>query len=264
MDPFTMPAEIAAILGSATDMMPAFRRKGVKKQERKEAYLAFQRENYRLMACASHLSVLGQIRVVSWQDWVVAAIPMIEPFLRHLIEDNLRKRFAWREIIPMIETAGDLTKASSLSSTTSLAVTLASEPLLQYQVISELASVRDAAAGFLAALAEVRLVGRPAPVAAANVTRGLFQELFLRIPVQKPRSSIFAPPKRAKKAMEQKQRAFDDCLSALGEAHAQFMRATQADQPGRNYLWQVWRTAHPPVTPAEKLLAAAGRSAGHA
>ena len=65
-DPFTMAAEIATIL-QATETVPVIQRRRASRKDRRDSYLAYQREAYRLMAGVNHLSFLGQTQNTSWR-----------------------------------------------------------------------------------------------------------------------------------------------------------------------------------------------------
>ena len=257
MDPLAAAAEIAAVL-QAAETVPAIQRRRVPRKERQETYLAYQHEAYRLMAGVSHLSILAQMRAISWRTMGVAAIPMIGPFADTVLPSESSKNPFIRLAQELLRNAASLTKEMSPSAGEALASTYTSEIRLRDRILTDTAAVRDVSGDFLAALAKVRLLGRPEPVAAADVILSLLQSLIARIPTQDDRPLYRRISQRSGQIQEERLREFNNCMTALGKAHVQFISAVRTDRPGRHYSWQVWRRAIHQVQPATELLAQAG------
>jgi len=259
MDPLTMAAEIANIL-QAAQTAQLVQRQRASRGERQEAYLAYQREAYRLMAGVSHLSLLAQVKTTSWRTMGVAAVPMIGPFVELVIPPEPSRNPLIRLAQEFLRNAASLTKEMNPSAGNALASTYTSEIQLRGRIITDIAAVRDVTGDFLAALAKVRLIGRPGPVAAADVILSLLQSLIGRIPTQDDRPFYRRISLRSGQAQKEQIREFNDCMTALGKAHVQFISAVRADRSGRRYSWQVWRRATRQVRSATELLAEVGLS----
>lgn len=253
MDPLATAAEIAAVL-QAAEAVPSLQRRPASRRERQEAYLAYQREAYRLMAGVSHLSVLAQVKITPWQRSVIAAIPMVDPFIEILLPEEPSKRAFVRNIQESLRSISSLTSAISPTVGPILATANAGDGQFRDRVIIDLGVMRDITAEFLTALAKVRLIGRPAPVEAAEVVLSLIHTLFDRIPTWQSRPR-YQRILLSKKIRAEELREFNSCMTALGRAHAQFMSAVRADKAGRRYSWQVWRRATTQIRSAVTLLA---------
>lgn len=253
MDPLATAAEIAAVL-QAAEAVPSLQRRPASRRERKEAYLAYQREAYRLMAGVSHLSVLSQVKTTPWQRGAIAAIPMVDPFIEILLPKEPSKRAFLRNLQGSVRNIASLTRAISPAVGPVLATANAGDDQFRDRVIIDLGTMRDITAEFLTALAKVRLIGRPVPVEAAEVVLSLVQMLFGRIPTWQSRPR-YQRILLSKKIRSDELREFNNCMTALGRAHAQFMSAVRADKPGRHYPWQVWRHATTQIRSAATLLA---------
>jgi len=255
MDPFTMPAEIVTLLqAAATGAVPSAKHRRESREKRREAYCVFQQEAYRLMAAANHLAALVQIEMISWKTGAVAALPMIGTFLDFLQPEKPSKYRFLRELADRLPMAAALARANVPAATVSFADVLVADTLLMYRVTGDLGTIRDTTADFLTALARVRLIGRPGPVAAAEVVRESLQELFSRIPVKEKRFRLSVMRGRNSTKPDQQRADFDVYLSVLAEANEQLMLAMQADRPARHYFWQFWRPTQLSTKHASELL----------
>lgn len=254
MDALATAAEIAAIL-QAAEAVPTVQRRRASRKERQEAYLAYQRQAYRLMTGVNHLSVLVQADKTSWNTMAVAAIPMVGPFVDYVLPEKPSKNRLIREGQEVLQNAATLAKAATPIVPPTLAAVQDSDTRLRDRAVADMAAIGDVTAEFMAALAKVRLIGRPYPVAAADVIRALLQELLDRIPAPQPLYRRILP--NSGKVRSDQLRSFNNCIGALGEAHSQLMSAVRADRPGRRYPWQVWRRGVFQVRPARELLAEA-------
>jgi hypothetical protein len=253
MDPLATAAEIAAVL-QAAEAVPSLQRRPASRRERQEAYFAYQREAYRLMAGVSHLSVLAQVKITPWQRSVIAAIPMVDPFIELLLPEQPSKRAFVRNMQESLGSISSLTNAISPAVGPILASANAGDDQFRDRVIVELGAMRDITAEFLTALAKIRLIGRPGPVEAGEIVLSLIHMLFDRIPTWQSRPR-YQRVLLSKKIRSEELREFNNCMTALGHAHAQFMSAVRADKAGRHYLWQVWRRATTQIRSAATLLA---------
>jgi hypothetical protein len=147
--------------------------------------------------------------------------------------------------------AAALTQANTPMAVVSFADSLAADTLLIYRITGDLSTIRDTTAEFMAALAKVRLIGRPGSVAAADVVRAALQELFARVSDKEKRFRLTTRSQN----QEQKPSDFEAYLSVLVEANEQFLNAIQTDRLVRRYRWQFWRPTHVPVKRTPELLA---------
>ena len=182
MDPLAVAAEIAGVLQTA-ETVPSIRRRRASRQERREAYLAYQREVYRLMAAVNYVSSLAQTDMDVWQTMMIAAIPVAQPFI-DLVASKPSKNALINWTQELAHGTVPLLNAITPSAEAALASTYTSRTQLRERAFVEVAALRDVTAEYLSALGRVRLLGRPDAVAAAGVIRGLFQELFERFPAQ--------------------------------------------------------------------------------
>ena len=127
---------------------------------------------------------------------------------------------------------------------------------LRDRAIFDIAAVRDITGEFLAALARVRLVGRPDSVAAAEAIRSLLQTLVTRIPTKERRTIYTLRSARSKQKddLTRQVRAFSKCMEALGDAHSQFTSTIHEDRIRRTHSWQAWRRAGRQGKSASELL----------
>jgi hypothetical protein len=257
MDPLAMAAEIAAIL-QAAQALPSAGGRRASRAERMEAYLAYQHEAYRLMAGVNHLSFLAQVKTVSWRTTVAAVVPMIGPFAEFALPTEPSRRPFIRSLQEMMKNITFLTNASSPSALSVLAAAYASDTQLRDRTIVDIAAVRDITADYLAALAKLRLVGRPCAVAAANVLLTLLQNLFGRIPTRDDRPLYLRVLFKSGKAEVSPITSFADGLAALGEANGQFVSAIRSDYLTRKHRWQVWRPRTCHIRSAKELLGESG------
>ncbi len=253
-DVISTTAGLATILATA-ETAPSVQRRRASRSERREAYLTFQRAVYRQMAGVSHLSVIAQIKTTSWRTNAVAAIPLVGPFMDYVLPTELSERPIVRQTQEILKTAGIFSKAASPAAGLTLAAVQGSDYQFRDRIIADLGAIRDSTGDFLAALAKVRLVGRPMPVEAANVILVLVRELTDRIPTQDDRPLYRRIVSRADKSPAQRLTEFNDCMAALGDAHRQFIAAIRSDDPSRRYPWQVWRRAGSQLHSASQLLA---------
>jgi hypothetical protein len=212
------------------------------------------------MASANHLAALAQMEMISWRTGAVAALPMIGTLLDFLQPTKPSKYRFLRELADLLPMAATLTRANVPVATVSFADALGAETLLMYRVTGDLSAIRDTTADFLTALAKVRLVGRPGPVAAADVVRESLQELFGRIPGKEKRFHWVLRGRNGINS-DQQRAGFDEYLSVLAQANEQFILAIQADRPLRRYLWQFWRPTQSSTKGVPELLGQVPRQA---
>jgi hypothetical protein len=256
-DPITMASEIAefATILQAAQAMPASGRRSAARKERQQAYLAFQRETHRLMACVSQLSVIAQMDVTSLRTAGPAVIPMIGSFVDSVLPAEPSDRKSIRALQDFAQMAATLAEAATPSAVAALAAAHAGDNQLRDRALIDIAATWNVTADFLTALTTVRLVGRSGPIAAAEPVRALLQELFSRIPAHPRRSSysrILPGPDTKKTHRVDK---FNDCISALGEASSQFMAAARADSNSRHHRWQLWQKPAGEIQSGAELLA---------
>jgi hypothetical protein len=263
MDPFTMAAEIGAIL-QAAESIPSLERRRASRKERREAYLAYQHETYRLMAGINHLSFLAQVETSSWQTVGAAVIPMTGPFIELLLLEKPSKSYFLRTLQEMAKVIAEITEAASPGAWQVVASAHKSDNQLRDRLLVDIAAIRDITADFMAALAKVRLVGRPGPAAAADILLALLLELLRRIPPRINRPLYVRVWLKSGKANQNRTDAFNACLAALGKANIQFISAVRADRLSRQASWQVWRHETSHILSAKELLSDTDRNSGGA
>jgi hypothetical protein len=255
MDLLAMAAEIAAVLQVA-ETVPTGRRRRASAKERQRAYLEYQHEVFKLMAAVTHLSVLGQIQTTTWHSIAIRLIPMIGPLTRSVVPTESSNNIEQKtyEIMHMI---ADVTEAAAPSASQIIASDYASDTRLRDRAIVDIATLRDITGDYLAALANVRAMGRVDAIAAADVTPHLFEVLLSRIPIREQHTfyGLFSV-KRGRKSFADRVREFDECITAIGKANQQFMNVARTDHHVRSRRWQIWKPIAVDVKSADELLKA--------
>jgi hypothetical protein len=252
MDALAVAAEVAGVL-QAAESVPSIQRHRSSRKERREAYLDHQREVYRVMALANHISTLIQVDTVAWQTVALAAIPMVEPFVDLLTaKPSNNVLIKWtkelaRSIVP-------LAKAVTPNAEAAVASTYMSQNQLKDRAVAELATLRDVAAQYLFTLGKVRLVGRPDAIAAAGVIRTLLQELFEGIPIDPNLPTYIKVLPKFRQAHDQRIREFSVRLAALADAQLQFASTISTDGIPRRHSWQIWCKPSSEISSAKELL----------
>jgi hypothetical protein len=259
IDPFTMPAEIVGIL-SATGTLPSVQHRRGSRRERRDAYLAYQREAYRFMTGINHLSFLAQIKTITWREKGCAIVTMVPSFVEFVLPAEPSINPAILNVQDMARGLATLAKAASPLATSAIESARVSDVELRNRALVDIAAVREATGDFMAALATVRLIGRPCSLAAADVIRVLFQDLIENIPTQQQQSIYMRLLARKKDEPTQAQE-FAYRINALGKALTQFQSVVQADHLERTYPWQLWRHNTCEVRSAKELLTEARKDA---
>lgn len=248
-----MAAEVATIL-QAAESIPSAQGRRASREERQEAYLAYQRESYRLMARINHLATLAQLDMMSWREMCMPLIPLIPPFIEIMLPTEPSKQANLRRIQDFATSARILTKAVRPMAESAIVATYRSYTQLRGVSLDAGWSIGETSGEFMAALAEIRLIGRSCPVAAADTIRALLQELSGAIPTKDTtsfylRAFVKSPTKEGSRLER-----YNDCLTALGEANAQFTSTIRNDHHHRERPWHAWRPKDCQIRTAHDLL----------
>lgn len=220
------------------------------RKERREVYLQYQRQVHKLMTDITHLSIIAQLKTTAWQTSAVVAIPMIGSVIDFALEDRQRNNtltLALREIVI-------LARATRPMVPPIVAAVHGRDNQLRNQALVDVGRLNDSIAGYLTAIAELRLVGRPGTVRASEVINSLLQELFGDIPVKDNRPLVERLILRRASGKSGDLDKFNHCLNALGRATAQFMSEVRADRLDRVHAWQIWRKKPSLIISAKELL----------
>lgn len=88
MDPFTAPAEIAAILQLAATAVPPGQGGRSSRSERRDAYLDFQKAAFAVASCVTYMNAMQDAVPKVRDGFGPAAIPMIEPVVGFVVEQG--------------------------------------------------------------------------------------------------------------------------------------------------------------------------------
>lgn len=231
MDLLTAGAEVATLLQSAAVAVPpGVKRRWPNRQRRADAYLRLQ------CSAAEVMAWLVQSRTL------IMAAP--QPAPRGALVAALLAAAAPERITPKY--ARPVLRNTALAR---VSLDYLADGQYQTQLLRELRDFRQATAGYLAALSDVRLHGRPAPRAAAERLTAVLAECAGAI----PEVNTKAPLLRARPPLEGSSwHYFDRSVRAVGELQRQFTIAARDDlgtgkrvwhlsRNPRTAPWQIWR-----------------------
>lgn len=255
MDPFAIPAEIVTIL-SAVETLPNVQHRRGSHKERQEAYLAYLREAYRFMSGINHLAILAEVKPITWREKACVVVTLIPAFVDFALPAEPSGQPAILKAQEMAKGLASLSKAAVPLATSAVEHARKSDLELRNQALVDIAVIREVTADFMAALAAVRLIGRPCSLAAADTIRRVFQDVLSNMPTQKQPLSYLSFLTHKDGELTQAQE-FAYRINTLGEALRQFQSVVQTDHLERAHLWQIWRRHSCTVRSSEELLTAA-------
>lgn len=176
MDPFTAPAEIAAILQLAATAVPPGQGGRSSRSERRDAYLDFQKAAFAVASCVTYMNAMQDAVPKVRDGFGPAAIPMIEPVVGFVLEQGPKQKPVPEAVASVLRGVASAVRGASRGAAISFTAYWAGHVLLQHAALREVSSAREVLADFGGALGRVRIVGRPGPRAAAeNVAAVLFE-----------------------------------------------------------------------------------------